>query len=51
MERYILIRSIIPDILEDEVKQYLQRGYELQGGVSVTSCHDVIYYVQAMVYK
>lgn len=49
MENYIVLRSVIPSMLEDEVKQYLKRGYELQGGVSITVHYNMICYAQAMV--
>lgn len=46
---YIVVRSTVSSILEDEVNHYLKRGYVLQGGVSITRHCDILCYAQAMV--
>lgn len=47
--QYIVIRTATPSALEAEVERYLQRGYKLQGGVSIASHGMTVYHAQAMV--
>lgn len=48
MKKYIILRSNNPSLLEDEVCEYIEKGYVPCGGISSS---QLISYTQAMILK